>query len=101
MIGAEAIRELLKGLELEKLEASLRVEMQETESDIKHKKLAKRLKNRRGVPLFRQQAGVDDPHGGAGDFRRICVRWCRSMAAASRPRISTISTAASSTATTA
>src|SRR4030088_2839931 len=36
--------ELLKGLELEKLEASLRVEMQETESDIKHKKLAKRLK---------------------------------------------------------
>src|SRR6202171_1689509 len=44
MIGAEAIRELLKGLELEKLEAGLRVEMQETESDIKHKKLAKRLK---------------------------------------------------------
>src|SRR5476649_1092447 len=43
-IGAEAIRELLKGLELEKLEVSLRVEMQETESDIKHKKLAKRLK---------------------------------------------------------
>src|SRR2546422_851791 len=44
MIGAEAIRELLKGLDLEKLEASLRAEMQETESDIKHKKLAKRLK---------------------------------------------------------
>ena len=44
MIGAEAIRELLKGLELEKLEASLRAEMHETESDIKHKKLAKRLK---------------------------------------------------------
>src|SRR5213595_1476366 len=44
MIGAEAIRELLKGLELDKLEASLRAEMQETESDIKHKKLAKRLK---------------------------------------------------------
>jgi DNA-directed RNA polymerase subunit beta' len=44
MIGAEAIRELLKGLELEKLEGQLRAEMQETESDIKHKKLAKRLK---------------------------------------------------------
>ncbi|WP_108518061.1 DNA-directed RNA polymerase subunit beta' [Bradyrhizobium algeriense] len=44
MIGAEAIRELLKGLELEKLEQSLRAEMHETESDIKHKKLAKRLK---------------------------------------------------------
>ena len=44
MIGAEAIRELLKGLDLEKLEATLRAEMQETDSDIKHKKLAKRLK---------------------------------------------------------
>src|ERR1700757_648811 len=44
MIGAEAIRELLKGLELEKLEVSPRAEMQETDSDIKHKKLAKRLK---------------------------------------------------------
>src|ERR1700726_3804821 len=44
MIGAESIRELLKGLDLEKLETSLRAEMQETESDIKHKKLAKRLK---------------------------------------------------------
>src|SRR5881409_818433 len=44
MIGAEAIREMLKGLDLEKLEATLRAEMQETESDIKHKKLAKRLK---------------------------------------------------------
>ena len=44
MIGAEAIRELLKGLELEKLEAQLRIDMQETESDIKHKKFAKRLK---------------------------------------------------------
>src|ERR1019366_3829102 len=43
-IGAEAIRELLKGLELEKLDTQLRAEMQETESDIKHKKLAKRLK---------------------------------------------------------
>src|SRR6201992_4099026 len=44
MIGAEAIRELLKGLDLEKLEGTLRAEMAETDSDIKHKKLAKRLK---------------------------------------------------------
>src|SRR3984893_907921 len=53
MIGAEAIRELLKGLDLEKLESSLRAEMQETESDIKHKKLAKRLKI---VEAFRYSA---------------------------------------------
>src|ERR1700748_2799669 len=44
MIGAEAIREMLKGLDLEKLEATLRAEMAETDSEIKHKKLAKRLK---------------------------------------------------------
>src|SRR3569833_2563407 len=44
MSGAEAIRELLKGMDLEKLELTLRAEMQETDSDIKHKKLAKRLK---------------------------------------------------------
>src|ERR687897_1800324 len=36
-IGAEAIREMLKGLELEKLETELRAQMQETESDIKRK----------------------------------------------------------------
>src|SRR5580693_1440693 len=44
MIGAEAIRELLKGLDLERLEVTLRAEMADTDSDIKHKKLAKRLK---------------------------------------------------------
>jgi DNA-directed RNA polymerase subunit beta' len=44
MIGAEAIRELLKGLDLDKLESEIRVEMAATESEIKHKKYAKRLK---------------------------------------------------------
>lgn len=44
MIGAEAIREMLKALELDKLEGQLRAEMAETDSDIKQKKLAKRLK---------------------------------------------------------
>ncbi len=43
-IGAEAIREMLKGLDLEKMQADLRVELGETESDIKKKKYAKRLK---------------------------------------------------------
>src|SRR5881227_3542294 len=43
-IGAEAIREMLKGLELEKLEGELRAEMAGTDSDIKRKKLAKRMK---------------------------------------------------------
>ncbi|MGA7158853.1 MAG: DNA-directed RNA polymerase subunit beta' [Acidobacteriaceae bacterium] len=43
-IGAEAIREMLKGLDLDKMQADLRVELGETESDIKKKKYAKRLK---------------------------------------------------------
>ena len=43
-IGAEAIREMLKGIDLEKMQGELRAEMGETESDIKKKKIAKRLK---------------------------------------------------------
>jgi len=43
-IGAEAIREMLKGLDLEKMAADLRVEIAESTSDLKPKKLAKRLK---------------------------------------------------------
>jgi DNA-directed RNA polymerase subunit beta' len=44
MIGAEAIREMLKGLDLEKLAAQLRQEIAESTSELKPKKLAKRLK---------------------------------------------------------
>jgi DNA-directed RNA polymerase subunit beta' len=43
-IGAEAIRELLKGLDLEKIAADLRTEIAESTSELKPKKLAKRLK---------------------------------------------------------
>jgi DNA-directed RNA polymerase subunit beta' len=43
-IGAEAIREMLKGIDLEKMQAELRAELTETDSDIKKKKIAKRLK---------------------------------------------------------
>src|SRR6201988_1906504 len=44
MIGAEAIREMLKALDLEKMAADLRQEIAESTSDLKPKKLAKRLK---------------------------------------------------------
>ena len=43
-IGAEAIRELLVALDLEKEAESLRVEIAESTSELKPKKLAKRLK---------------------------------------------------------
>jgi len=44
MIGAEAIREILKSMDLPKLAADLREEITGTDSDLKKKKLAKRLK---------------------------------------------------------
>jgi DNA-directed RNA polymerase subunit beta' len=44
LIGAEAIREMLKALDLEKMAADLRVEIAESTSELKPKKLAKRLK---------------------------------------------------------
>ncbi|EJF81826.1 DNA-directed RNA polymerase subunit beta' [Bartonella doshiae] len=44
MIGAEAIYELLAGLELEKIANDLRLELSETTSELKQKKLIKRLK---------------------------------------------------------
>ncbi len=43
-IGAEAIREMLKGMDLEKLAADIRVEISEATTELKPKKLAKRLK---------------------------------------------------------
>jgi DNA-directed RNA polymerase subunit beta' len=43
-IGAEAVRELLSGLNLEKLRDDLRQEIAESKSELKPKKLAKRLK---------------------------------------------------------
>src|SRR5499426_1195234 len=44
MIGAEAIREMLKAIDLDKMQAELRAELGESDSDIKKKKIAKRLK---------------------------------------------------------
>jgi DNA-directed RNA polymerase subunit beta' len=43
-IGAEAIREMLKALDLEKMAADIRVEIAEATTELKPKKLAKRLK---------------------------------------------------------
>ncbi|HET7849729.1 MAG TPA: DNA-directed RNA polymerase subunit beta' [Pseudolabrys sp.] len=44
LIGAEAIREMLKALDLDKMQAELRAEIASSDSDIKKKKIAKRLK---------------------------------------------------------
>ena len=44
MIGAEAVREMLRNLDLERLSEQLRVEIAEATTELKPKKLAKRLK---------------------------------------------------------
>src|SRR5436305_9253090 len=44
LIGAEAIREMLKALDLDKMQAELRAEISGSDSDAKKKKLAKCLK---------------------------------------------------------
>jgi DNA-directed RNA polymerase subunit beta' len=44
MIGAEAVREMLRNLDLEQLSEQLRVEIAEATTELKPKKLAKRLK---------------------------------------------------------
>ena len=44
MIGAEAIHEILASMDLEKIAADLRVEIADTNSELKYKKLTKRLK---------------------------------------------------------
>ncbi len=79
-IGAEAIREMLKSLDLEKLAADLRVEIAESKSELKPKKLAKRLKL---IESFIQSSNKPE--------------WM--ILTVVPVRISTISTAASSTAT--
>ena len=44
MIGAEAIREILKGMNLAKIAEQLKIEISESKTELKPKKLAKRLK---------------------------------------------------------
>ncbi len=56
-IGAEAIRDLMKTLDLDKIAAELRVEIKESTSELKPKKLAKRLKL---IEAFQQSGNKPD-----------------------------------------
>jgi len=98
-MGAEAIKELLRRVEVEKLSEELREKMKMDPSLQKRIKFAKRLKV---LEAFRKSG--NKPEWMILDvipfFRRSCARSCLSTAAASPPRTSTISIAASSTATT-
>ena len=84
-MGAEAIREMLKAVDLEPLSQEVREEMLKTSSDAKRKKLGKRLKIIDAFQGVRPAARVDG-HGGDS---RCCLRtsgpWCTWTAAASPP----------------
>jgi DNA-directed RNA polymerase subunit beta' len=99
-IGAEAVKQMLIDLDLEGEKEDLLKELAETKSELKPKKIIKRLKV---VESFLESG--NRPEWMILDVvrssRPSCARWCRSTAAASRRRISTTCTAASSTATTA
>ena len=64
-IGAEAIREMLSAMDLPKIAADLRVEISEATTELKPKKLGKRLKVIEAF-LDSATARVDDPYRGAG-----------------------------------
>ncbi len=67
MIGAEAIRRILQELDLEKVAADTREEIATTTSELKPKKLLKRLKIIEAFLHVGQQARMDDPDGRSGD----------------------------------
>ena len=61
LIGAEAIREMLKALDLEKMAADLRAEIAERDHRAQAEEARQAPQADRGVPAVRQQAGMDDP----------------------------------------
>ncbi len=67
MIGAEAIRELLKVLDLEKMATDLRQEIAEFDLRAQAEEARQAAQADRGVRPIRQQAGMDDHEGHSGD----------------------------------
>ncbi len=65
-IGAEAVREMLIAINLDRLRDQLREELKVATGDLKPKKLAKRLKIVESFIEFRQSSGMDDPDPGPG-----------------------------------
>ncbi len=66
MIGAEAIHDILASMDLDKIAADLRVDLAETTSDLKQKKLMKRLKVVENFVEFGQSPRMDDHEGHPG-----------------------------------
>ena len=61
---------MLKALDLEKMAADIRVEIAEATYRTEAEEARQAPEADRGLPAVRQQAGMDDPHPGAGDPAR-------------------------------
>ncbi len=92
-IGAEAIKEMLSGLNLETLSVELRDEMSKTNSEAKRKKLAKRLRVVEAFKRFGQQPRMDGHGRHPGAASGPAGRWFPWKAAGSPRRTSTTCTA--------
>ena len=66
-IGAEAIREMLKALDLDKMQADLRAEIAGFRFRRQEEEARQAAQDRGGLPAVRQPAGMDDPDPGSGD----------------------------------
>ena len=70
MIGAEAIREILKGMNLQKIAEDLKVEIAAIEERAEAQAPRQAAEDHRGLHALGQQAGMDDPDRGAGHSAR-------------------------------
>ena len=86
-MGAEAIKELLKRVNIEKLADELRVRDAFRELRAEEAEVREAPEGGRQLPEVEQPAELDDSGRHPGDSVRSCVRSCRSTAAGSPPRI--------------
>ena len=70
-IGAEAVRKMLEDLDLEGEKTALLEELATTKSELKPKKIIKRLKVVESFLESGNRPRVDDPRGRAGDPARV------------------------------
>ena len=85
-MGAEAIQELLKNIDLEKDSAELRKALQESTGQ-KRARIIKRLEVVDALPQFRKQAGMDDHERNSGDPAGYSSPWYSWTAAGSHLRL--------------
>ena len=65
-MGAEAVHEMLRTIDLASEAVQVREDINNTNSETKIKRLSKRLKIARGVPRVRQSSGMDGSDGITG-----------------------------------